>query len=72
MSTRTKLSASALAAAVATALSSLAGAGLLVLLVDNDHELRRAMVALLGRDDLDEAGGVLDQPIELGGKRTLR
>ena len=28
-------------------LSSLAGAGLLVLLVDNDHELRRAMVALL-------------------------
>lgn len=28
-------------------LSSLAGAGLLVLLVDNDHDLRRAMVALL-------------------------
>ncbi len=28
-------------------LSSLAGAGLLVLLVDNDHEMRRVMVALL-------------------------
>ncbi|WP_237168345.1 PAS-domain containing protein [Paracoccus shandongensis] len=28
-------------------LSSLAGAGLLVLVVDNDHELRRALVALL-------------------------